>query len=262
MEKSINISRSIMLYIVQLLAVQYIVNRQEQSTNLYLFIYIRFTSSLCCILYIIKVLALNTTESKLYSSYSSMLLLLLMGSTHNNITNNSKHKTQRVYNTLIYKDIYTPLTMKRSYIYISLLFLLSILLYLGQKTEDLSCLCTTSNEKFYSMMGYTSVIPIILYNCSVWASAIRKKRVVASLKAAQRPFALVVGRLFQSTSTDAALVLANIVPLHLRVVEIVTKRLISTYDNLLPPSSRLRGRYSRYNSIFLQSCRHLSASSY
>ncbi len=48
-----------------------------------------------------------------------------------------------------------------------------------------------------------------------------------------------VGRLFQSTSTDAALVLANIVPLHLRVVEIVTKRLISTYDNLLPPSSRL-----------------------
>ena len=90
-----------------------------------------------------------------------------------------------------------------------------------------------------SLLYNSSVIPIILYNCSVWASAIRKKRVVASLKAAQRPFALVIGRLFKSTSTDAALVLANMVPLHLKVMEIVTKRLISTHAALLPPSSRL-----------------------
>ena len=67
---------------------------------------------------------------------------------------------------------------------------------------------------------------------------LKKKRVAASLKAAQRPFALVIGRLFKSTSTDAALVLANIVPLHLKVVEIVAKRLISWHAALLPPSSR------------------------
>jgi hypothetical protein len=85
-----------------------------------------------------------------------------------------------------------------------------------------------------SLLYKSSVLPIVLYNCAVWASAIRKKRVVASLKTAQRPFALVVGRLFKSTSMDAALVLANIVPLHLKVVEIVTKRLISTRANLLP----------------------------
>ena len=90
-----------------------------------------------------------------------------------------------------------------------------------------------------SLLYKSSVIPVILYNCFVWASAIRKKRVVASLKAAQRPFALVVGRLFKSTSTDAALVLANIVPLHLKEVEIVTKSLISKHDVLLSPSSRL-----------------------
>ena len=65
-----------------------------------------------------------------------------------------------------------------------------------------------------------------------------KKRVAASLKAAQRPFALVIGQLFKSTSTDAALVLTDIVPLHLKVVEIVTKRLISSQAALLPPSSR------------------------
>ena len=90
-----------------------------------------------------------------------------------------------------------------------------------------------------SLLYNSSVIPIILYNCSVWASAIRKKRVIASLKASQRPFALVLGRLFKSTSTDAALVLANIVPLHLKVLEVVTKRLISSHAALLPPSSRL-----------------------
>ncbi len=89
-----------------------------------------------------------------------------------------------------------------------------------------------------SLLYKSSVIPIILYNCAVWASAVRKKRVVASLKAAQRPFALVVGRLFKSTSTDAALVLANIVPLHLKVVEIVTEWLISSHAAFLPPPSR------------------------
>lgn len=68
--------------------------------------------------------------------------------------------------------------------------------------------------------------------------AIGEKRVVASLKAAQRPFALAIGRLFKSTYTDAALVLANLVPLHLKVIEIVTKKLISTRTDLLPQPSR------------------------
>ena len=61
-----------------------------------------------------------------------------------------------------------------------------------------------------SLLYKSSVIPIILYNCAAWASAIRKKQVVASLKAAQRPFALAIGHLFKSTSTDAALVLKQL----------------------------------------------------
>jgi hypothetical protein len=61
-----------------------------------------------------------------------------------------------------------------------------------------------------SLLYKSSVIPIIMFNCSVWASAIVKKRVVASLKAAQRPFALAIGHLFKSTSTDAALVLTQL----------------------------------------------------
>jgi hypothetical protein len=88
-----------------------------------------------------------------------------------------------------------------------------------------------------SLLYKTSVIPTILYICSVWALAIRRKRVIAALKSAQRLFALTIGRLFTSTSTDAALILANILPLHLKIIETVLKRSISTLAALLPPSS-------------------------
>jgi hypothetical protein len=88
-----------------------------------------------------------------------------------------------------------------------------------------------------SLLYKTTVIPTILYNCSVWASAIPRKRVIAALKSAQRPFALTIGRLFKSTSTDAALILANILPLHLKIIETVLKRSISALVALLPPSS-------------------------
>ena len=71
----------------------------------------------------------------------------------------------------------------------------------------------------------------------MWASSITRKKVVSALKSAQRPFALVLSRLFKSTSTDAALVLANILPLHLKVLEIVCKRALSNLSDFLPPSS-------------------------
>ncbi len=88
-----------------------------------------------------------------------------------------------------------------------------------------------------SLLYKTTVIPTILYNCSVWASSIRRKRVITALKSAQRPFALTIGRLFKSTSTDAAFILANIFPLHLKIIETVLKRSISALAALLPLSS-------------------------
>jgi hypothetical protein len=86
----------------------------------------------------------------------------------------------------------------------------------------------------------TTMIPTILY-CSVWASVIHRKRVIASLKSVQRPFALAIGRLFKSTSTDAALILAKIAPLHLKIVETVIKRSFSSLAALLPFSSSVTG---------------------
>lgn len=53
----------------------------------------------------------------------------------------------------------------------------------------------------YNLYLYFIIIKIIstiLYNCVVWASDIRKKKVVAALCSAQRPFALAISRLFKS----------------------------------------------------------------
>jgi hypothetical protein len=75
----------------------------------------------------------------------------------------------------------------------------------------------------------------------VWASAINKKRVVGSLKSAQRPFVLAIGRLFKSTYSDAALILVNLIPLHLELGKSVTKRAISPLAELLPHSQIMHG---------------------
>ena len=91
------------------------------------------------------------------------------------------------------------------------------------------------SRKTLSLLYKTVFLPTLLYNCSVWASAISKKKIVKLLLSTQRPYALAIARLYKSTSTSAALVLANIVPLDLKILEIVTKRALVT--NVLPFSS-------------------------
>ena len=58
------------------------------------------------------------------------------------------------------------------------------------------------------------------------------------LLAAQRPNAIAIARLYKSTSTSAVFVLANIVPLDIKIREIVTKRSLGSLSDLLPLSSR------------------------
>ena len=58
------------------------------------------------------------------------------------------------------------------------------------------------------------------------------------LLAAQRPYAIAIARLYKSTSTSAVFVLANIVPLDIKIREIVTKRSLGSLSDLLPLSSR------------------------
>jgi len=92
------------------------------------------------------------------------------------------------------------------------------------------------SRKVLSLLYKTVFLPTILYNCAIWAGAVGKKKVVRALLAAQRPFAIAIARLYKTTSTSAALVLANTTPLHLKVIEISTKRALGPSASYLPQS--------------------------
>ena len=74
------------------------------------------------------------------------------------------------------------------------------------------CCCLTwgLSRSAISLLYKITVISTILYNCVVWASDIRKKKVVAALCSAQLPFALTISRLFKSRQERHYLLLRKI----------------------------------------------------
>ena len=75
-------------------------------------------------------------------------------------------------------------------------------------------------SSFAARTIYKGVIePIILYASSSWKTALNKKTVRTKLASIQRLMALKVIRGFRTISTDAALILANLTPIDLRIRE-------------------------------------------
>ena len=110
------------------------------------------------------------------------------------------------------------------------------------------------SRKVLSLLYKSVFLPTILYNCAIWAGAVGKKKVVKALLAAQRPFAIAIARLYKTTSTSAALVLANTTPLHLKAIEISTKRaLLSTSIGFASGSCQCRRHFK-----ISRTCRCLS----
>jgi hypothetical protein len=79
------------------------------------------------------------------------------------------------------------------------------------------------------------IVPKLTYGCAVWASASKAKWCIKKLRSAQRHIALGICRAFKSVSTSAALILANLLPLDLKVIEILCKK--SFNSQVLVPSS-------------------------
>ena len=81
-------------------------------------------------------------------------------------------------------------------------------------------------------------LPILLYNCSVWAKASLNKSCSALLKSVQRPFLLSISKCFKSTASSAAAVLSNVLPVDLKIAEIVLKRsFVPNIKPLIPVST-------------------------
>ena len=96
---------------------------------------------------------------------------------------------------------------------------------------------------------YKSVfLPFLPFNCSVWAKASLNKKCAALLKSTQRPFLLSISKCFKSTASSAAAVITNVIPINLKIAEVVLKRSFSpATECLIPESVRcpLRLRYPR-----------------
>ncbi len=77
-----------------------------------------------------------------------------------------------------------------------------------------------------------TVDPIVLYGCSVWASFLNTKCGVRKLRAYQRSISISITKLFKSAPTDALLVIANIIPIDLRILQLLALRFRS--NSMIP----------------------------
>ncbi len=82
------------------------------------------------------------------------------------------------------------------------------------------------------------IMPKLTYGCVVWASACTAKWYRKKLRSAQRHISLGICRAFKSVSTPAALIVANLLPLDFKVVEIVCNKSFNSLV-LVPSSSPL-----------------------
>jgi hypothetical protein len=77
-----------------------------------------------------------------------------------------------------------------------------------------------------------TVDPIVLYGCSVWASFLNTKCGVRKLRAIQRSISISITKSFKSAPTDALLLIANIIPIDLRILQLSTLRFRS--NSMIP----------------------------
>lgn len=75
---------------------------------------------------------------------------------------------------------------------------------------------------------YSSTVePIFVYGCSVWASVLRTKAGVKKIRSFQRIICRVITRSFKTVPTESLILLSNLLSLDLRILEISSFRLFS-----------------------------------
>ncbi|XP_045032638.1 uncharacterized protein LOC123474490, partial [Daphnia magna] len=75
---------------------------------------------------------------------------------------------------------------------------------------------------------YSSTVePIFTYGCSVWASVLRTKAGSKKIRSFQRLICRMITCSFKTAPTESLIILSNMLPLDLRILEIATSRLLS-----------------------------------
>ncbi|XP_046977641.1 uncharacterized protein LOC124543461 [Vanessa cardui] len=112
--------------------------------------------------------------------------------------------------------------------------------------KQLACAAKVSwglNREIIRTIYIAAVEPIVTYGASAWAKASELQSNRKALDTLQRGFAQRIGKAYRTTSLNAVLILAGILPLDLRIREVASlyeaKRGISTL--YLPPNRKLEG---------------------
>jgi len=75
---------------------------------------------------------------------------------------------------------------------------------------------------------YSSAVePIFTYGCSVWVSSLRTKAGIKKVRSFQRTICRIIACAFKTAPTESLILLSNLLPLDLRILEIATLRLLS-----------------------------------
>jgi hypothetical protein len=87
---------------------------------------------------------------------------------------------------------------------------------------------------------YSSTVePILTYGCSVWASFLRTKAGVKKIRSFQRFICRTITSSFKTAPTESLILLSNLLPLDLKILEIATLRYLATpADDCFCRSSR------------------------
>ena len=110
---------------------------------------------------------------------------------------------------------------------------------ISQKATDNSIKLAACSRLNWGLGGevmkslYTTCIqPILTYGCMVWASATTKATYINLLRRAQRIAALSITGCLRTTSTDAVLVLAGIIPIEITLQELAARATEKAWNNI------------------------------
>jgi hypothetical protein len=131
--------------------------------------------------------------------------------------------------------------------------------HLKAKCESAKRALLTANSCLRKSFGYdgkrlrflylSTVEPILSYGCSVWLSALKTKTSIKTLRSFQRFAAQLITRSFKTAPTVSLFVIANLLPLDLKLMKLAGVRYLSSKDGDCFSPSSLKTLVSRVPSV-------------
>ena len=105
------------------------------------------------------------------------------------------------------------------------------------------------DSKRLRFLYLSTVQPLLSYGCSVWLSALKTKSSIKTLRSFQRFAAQLITRSFKTAPTESLFVIANLLPLDLKLMKLAGVRYLSSKDGDCFSPSSLKTLVTRVPSV-------------